>query len=191
LVGARSGDDAWDYSATVRPSEAAAASAPAPKVATPANKAARKKKKKKQPEEASASNAALPVAAAAAPAAAPETAATSLTNSASDVELGKVRLLFAFVCFCLLLFPFVCFCLLLFPFVCFCLLFFFAYAVQSSALTSIVYPALSQLLEAQVAGQKVKSGAVARLKICFDQVESECNGITEQFILRLIDQLKK
>lgn len=81
--------------------------------------------------------------------------------------------------------------------------------IKSSALTSIVYPALSQLLEAQVAGQKVKSGAVARLKICFDQVrarthdlgawshplrpqvESECNGITEQFILRLIDQLKK
>ncbi len=62
---------------------------------------------------------------------------------------------------------------------------------KSSALTSIVYPALSSLLEAQLAGGvKVKSGAVARLKIAFDAAEADQAGITEQFILRMIDILR-
>ena len=58
-------------------------------------------------------------------------------------------------------------------------------AEKSSALTSIVYPALSSLLEA-----KVKSGAVARLKIAFDAAEADQPGLTEQFILKMIDILK-
>ena len=61
---------------------------------------------------------------------------------------------------------------------------------KSSALTSIVYPALSSLLEAELNGSKVKSGAVARLKIAFDAAENDQNGITELFILNVIDILK-
>jgi serine/threonine-protein kinase 24/25/MST4 len=61
---------------------------------------------------------------------------------------------------------------------------------KSSALTSIVYPALSTLLEAQINGNKVKSGAVARLKIAFDSAETDQPGITEQFVLNIIDILK-
>lgn len=97
-----SGDEAWDYSATVRPSEAAAASAPAPKVAAVSK--TRKKKKKKQPDDPEAAPAAATAAApatpgasgAAASAGSAETAggAPSLASSASDVELGKVRLSF-------------------------------------------------------------------------------------------------
>lgn len=61
---------------------------------------------------------------------------------------------------------------------------------NAGALTSIVYPALSQLLEAELNGRKVKSGAVARLKIAFDGAEADVPGLTEQFILNIIDILK-
>lgn len=103
----RSGDDAWDYSATVKPSEAAAASAPAPKVATPTTKAARTKKKKKKPTSAGdiPTNAASPVASpAASPAAA--TATATAASSASSDELGKVFCFFISCSFLLLFLSF-------------------------------------------------------------------------------------
>lgn len=62
---------------------------------------------------------------------------------------------------------------------------------KSSALTSIVYPALSSLLEAQIHGQKVKSGAVARLKIAFDSLEADQPGLTEHFVLSIIAILRE
>jgi hypothetical protein len=57
-------------------------------------------------------------------------------------------------------------------------------------LSSLRFVVVLFLLSFQVAGQKVKSGAVARLKIAFDSAETDQPGITEQFILRMIDILK-
>jgi hypothetical protein len=131
-----SGEDAWDYSATVKPSEAASVAAPAPKVsaketqtlvlspfvnqvATPVGKAARGKRKKKRPEgevnnsnNSSNSNSNNSNTNSDNVLLAPNTASPTAPSSSGVAEGAAAE-------------------------------------AKSSALTSIVYPALSQLLEAQ------------------------------------------
>ena len=57
---------------------------------------------------------------------------------------------------------------------------------QSAALTSVIYPALSKLLD-----DNISSATVANLKIAFDNAEMQSPGITENLIINIIDILKK
>ena len=57
---------------------------------------------------------------------------------------------------------------------------------QSAALKSVIYPALSKLLD-----ENISSSVVANLKNAFDNAENLSPGITENLIINIIDILKK